>query len=67
MSSTLQVRFGGYSIAGQKPVNQDAFAAWCGQAESNLLKGAAAAIADGVSSCADSHVAQPNCGNQFSG
>lgn len=65
MSSTLQVRFGGYSIAGQKPVNQDAFAAWCGQAESNLLKGAAAAIADGVSSCADSHVASQTAVTSF--
>ncbi|MEQ9107478.1 MAG: bifunctional protein-serine/threonine kinase/phosphatase [Limnobacter sp.] len=65
MSSTLQVRFGGYSIAGQKPVNQDAFAAWCGHAESNLLKGAAAAIADGVSSCADSHVASQTAVTSF--
>ncbi|MBU0543155.1 MAG: bifunctional protein-serine/threonine kinase/phosphatase, partial [Gammaproteobacteria bacterium] len=65
MSSTLQVRFGGYSIAGPKPVNQDAFAAWCGQAESNLLKGAAAAIADGVSSCADSHVASQTAVTSF--
>lgn len=65
MSSTLQVRFGGYSIAGQKPVNQDAFAAFCGQAESNLLKGAAAAIADGVSSCPDSHVASQTSVTSF--
>jgi len=46
-------------------VNQDAFAAWCGQAESNLLKGAAAAIADGVSSCADSHVASQTAVTSF--
>ncbi|MEW6205662.1 MAG: bifunctional protein-serine/threonine kinase/phosphatase [Pseudomonadota bacterium] len=65
MSTSLRVRFGGYSIAGQKPVNQDAFAAWCGQAESNLLKGAAAAIADGVSSCADSHVASQTAVTSF--
>lgn len=46
-------------------MNQDAFAAWCGQAESNLLKGAAAAIADGVSSCADSHVASQTAVTSF--
>jgi len=46
-------------------VNQDAFAAFCGQAESNLLKGAAAAIADGVSSCPDSHVASQTSVTSF--
>lgn len=65
MSTSLKVRFGGYSIAGKKPVNQDAFAALCGQAESNLLKGAAAAIADGVSSCSDSHVASQTSVTSF--
>lgn len=65
MGSMLQVRFGGCSVAGKKPVNQDAFAALCGHTEANLLKGAAAAIADGVSSCPDSHVASQTSVTSF--
>ncbi|MEH6580115.1 MAG: bifunctional protein-serine/threonine kinase/phosphatase [Amphritea sp.] len=53
----LVVRFGGYSTAGQKALNQDAFAAHLPVDSGNRYKGAAAAIADGVSSCEDSHIA----------
>lgn len=54
----LDVRFGGHSMAGAKPVNQDAFAAWLPpRADLRALKGAALCIADGVSSSRRSDVA----------
>lgn len=57
MSSHLQLSYGQHSTAGRKPVNQDAcgLSLPCG----TLLqdKGAALAIADGISSSAVSHVA----------
>ena len=65
MNNTLQVSFGGYSDTGHKAVNQDAFAALCGQGDSNLLKGAVAAIADGLSSCDDSHIAAQTAVTSF--
>lgn len=47
----LQVKFGGYSCAGIKAENQDAFAALVPPKENDLLsKGVIACIADGVSS-----------------
>lgn len=49
-SALLQMRFGGYSSAGKKEENQDAFAALHPQGNDLIAKGAAAAIADGVSS-----------------
>lgn len=48
----LEITFGGYSVAGEKPENQDAFAAWQPSAGSALYKGIACCIADGVS-CSD--------------
>lgn len=57
MSRRLKVRFGGYSTAGTKAQNQDAFAAHAAEGPQADLKGAVAAIADGVSSCDDSHIA----------
>ncbi|SIS68267.1 bifunctional protein-serine/threonine kinase/phosphatase [Neptunomonas antarctica] len=57
MSKQLEVRFGGYSIKGMKARNQDAFAASHPSGAERQYKGAAAAIADGVSSCEDSHIA----------
>ncbi len=58
MSTELVVRFGGHSIAGKKPVNQDAFAAHLPEGSGErALKGAAAVICDGVSSAADSEIA----------
>jgi serine/threonine protein phosphatase PrpC len=58
MSTRLEVRFGGHSVAGKKPVNQDAFAAHLPDNDNERgLKGAAAVICDGVSSAADAEVA----------
>lgn len=57
MSTQLEVRFGGYSIEGRKPVNQDAFAAHLPDGAERDLKGAAAVMCDGVSSAADSEIA----------
>ena len=57
MSTQLEVRFGGRSIEGVKPVNQDAFAAHLPDGSERDLKGAAAVMCDGVSSAADSDIA----------
>ncbi|MCB1953549.1 MAG: hypothetical protein KDF61_16260 [Rhodocyclaceae bacterium] len=57
MSTRLEVRFGGHSIEGIKPVNQDAFAAHLPDGSERDLKGAAAVMCDGVSSAADSEIA----------
>lgn len=57
MSTRLEVRFGGLSIEGLKPVNQDAFAAHLPEGTERDLKGAAAVMCDGVSSAADSEIA----------
>lgn len=46
----LQLHFGGYSSAGKKTENQDAFAAFEPKGSDLTAKGAVAAIADGVSS-----------------
>lgn len=48
----LEVTFGGFSSAGNKPENQDAFAAWQPSSNSARYKGIACCIADGVS-CSD--------------
>ncbi|KAA3653435.1 MAG: bifunctional protein-serine/threonine kinase/phosphatase [Proteobacteria bacterium] len=57
MSTRLEVRFGGHSTEGPKPVNQDAFAAHLPEGTERDLKGAAAVMCDGVSSAADSEIA----------
>lgn len=49
--ASLHVSFGGYSTAGQKAENQDAFAAWHGQGAGLRNKGVVITIADGVSAC----------------
>ena len=64
-NNALQVRFGGYSTAGKKALNQDAFAAHLPKDNSSLFKGAVAAIADGVSSCEDSHIASQTSVTSF--
>lgn len=64
-NKTLSIRFGGKSIAGIKPVNQDAFAAHIPDKADREFKGAAAVIADGVSSCADSHIASQTSVTSF--
>lgn len=61
----LSIRFGGRSTAGVKPVNQDAFAAQQPDGSELEFKGVAAAIADGVSSCADSQIASQTCVTGF--
>ncbi|GAB3035474.1 bifunctional protein-serine/threonine kinase/phosphatase [Bowmanella dokdonensis] len=48
----LRIRVGGYSSAGRKPVNQDAFAASREPSQREALKGWVACIADGAS-CSD--------------
>ena len=50
---SLQLRFGGYSSAGIKPENQDAFVAHFPPGSAGYLKGGVACMADGVS-CSDS-------------
>lgn len=49
MTAQLQLTFGGYSSAGQKSENQDAFAAWQPTAGQVRYKGIGCCIADGVS------------------
>lgn len=64
--TTLALRFGGQSVAGHKPANQDAFAAHLPDLAADLeFKGGAAVIADGVSSCADSHIASQTSVTSF--
>jgi serine/threonine protein phosphatase PrpC len=65
VASELKVRFGGYSTAGQKERNQDAFAAHLPLDSGNRFKGAVAVIADGVSSCEDSHIASQTSVTSF--
>ncbi|WP_370053398.1 protein kinase [Neptunomonas sp.] len=65
MSQKLDVNFGGYSIAGLKSLNQDSFAASNPTGNEREFKGIAAAIADGVSSCEDSHIASQTAVTSF--
>ncbi len=64
-SSQLEVRFGGYSCAGIKPENQDAFAALTPSAGELMIKGAVAVIADGVSSASKAAQASQLAVTQF--
>ena len=65
MSQQLQVRFGGYSSAGVKAINQDAFTAHLPEGIDRDLKGAAAVICDGVSSREESQVASQMAATVF--
>ncbi len=65
MTATLKVRFGGCSVGGVKALNQDAFAAHLPTDRELTFKGSAAVIADGVSSCADSHIASQTSVTSF--
>ena len=65
MSQQLQVRFGGYSSAGVKAINQDAFTAHLPEGIDRDLKGAAAVICDGVSSGEESQVASQMAATVF--
>ena len=62
---SLTVNIGGYSTAGHKPINQDAFAARVPTDEDLYYKGVTLAIADGVSSCDDSHIASQTSVTSF--
>jgi serine/threonine protein phosphatase PrpC len=61
----LSLRFGGKSVAGVKDKNQDAFAAHLPEKSELEFKGGAAVIADGVSSCPDSHIASQTSVTSF--
>lgn len=61
----LSLRFGGKSVAGVKDKNQDAFAAHLPEKTELEFKGGAAVIADGVSSCPDSHIASQTSVTSF--
>ncbi|MEP4890172.1 MAG: bifunctional protein-serine/threonine kinase/phosphatase [Aliiglaciecola sp.] len=61
----LHLEFGGYSTAGVKQENQDAFAAWLPTDSELTTKGAVATIADGVSSCSRAKEAAITCATNF--
>ncbi|MDO6695163.1 bifunctional protein-serine/threonine kinase/phosphatase [Aliiglaciecola sp. 3_MG-2023] len=61
----LHLEFGGYSTAGVKEENQDAFAAWLPTGSELTSKGAVATIADGVSSCSKAKEAAITCATNF--
>ncbi len=63
----LKVTIGGLSIAGIKAENQDAFAAHTPTAPLLQDKGVACALADGVSSSAESHIASQTAVTDFLG
>lgn len=63
--SELKVKFGGYSTAGLKPGNEDAFAALQPVAGLRRMKGAVAVIADGVSSSPGAQKASHTAVTQF--
>ncbi|MEH6626269.1 MAG: bifunctional protein-serine/threonine kinase/phosphatase [Motiliproteus sp.] len=65
MTQALKVSIGGLSIAGIKEQNQDAFAAHVPEAPMLKHKGIACALADGVSSSAESHIASQTAVTQF--
>jgi protein phosphatase len=61
----LQVEFGGYSTAGVKPSNEDAFAAQQPSGSARLLKGATACIADGASCSEQAQLASETAVTHF--
>lgn len=61
----LKVEYGGYSAAGPKAQNQDAFAAWLPKDSQLETKGAVAAISDGVSACSRAKEAAVTCVTNF--
>jgi serine/threonine protein phosphatase PrpC len=61
----LQIKFGGYSCAGIKAENQDAFAALVPSEHELIAKGAIACIADGVSSATKAAEASQLAVTQF--
>jgi len=66
VSKTLELRFGGYSSAGIKARNDDAFAAHLPPSQyARQMKGAVACIADGISVSDRSHLASQLSVTQF--
>jgi len=63
--ATLEVAFGGYSIAGNKAENQDAFSAFIPKLSEVDSKGFVANIADGVSSASNAQEAAQLAVTQF--
>lgn len=63
--TTLKVEFGGYTSAGIKEQNQDAFAAQSPTGSLLKHKGAIATIADGLSSSANAQLAARTCASSF--
>ncbi|WP_237156989.1 bifunctional protein-serine/threonine kinase/phosphatase [Photobacterium rosenbergii] len=64
--STLELDVGGYSVAGCKPSNQDAFAVYQPKKHDELLhKGVVACLADGVSCSEQAQQASQICVTQF--
>src|SRR6185436_823830 len=61
----LQVEFGGYSTAGIKSSNEDAFAAQQPSGSARLLKGVTACIADGASCSAEAQLASETAVTHF--
>ncbi len=62
---TLDISFGGFTSAGVKPKNEDAFAAKAGTKNSLFYKGAAACIADGVSCSENAELASTTAVTTF--
>ena len=62
----LEVSLGGHSLAGVKPRNDDAFAAFIPETEAaRRMKGAVACIADGISASEKSQIASQLSVTQF--
>lgn len=62
---TLKISFGGYTSAGPKNNNDDAFAALAPEGSIKLIKGAVACIADGVSCSENSYIASQTSVTNF--
>lgn len=65
MTAELSVAAGGYSAAGRKPSNQDAYGVRIPELPQSRYKGVAAAIADGISSSNVSHIASETAVSTF--
>ncbi len=65
LANSLRLTIGGYSSQGIKIENQDAFAAWHPEGIIGETKGAAIAIADGVSACKKAKEASNTCVTSF--
>lgn len=61
----LSLSIGQYSSAGEKPLNQDSYGFRLPEGDLLTFKGAAVALADGISSSSVSHIASHVCVKQF--